>query len=89
MHQRAFLSKIGRQNLNFIKSITLSMPFWSVSRGMYGENWNPDYGRRIHGLYNRMPFPYPATEKRDMHRHPRLNFENSWRALSQKLGIAR
>jgi hypothetical protein len=79
----AFVSKIGRHNLNFIKSITLSMPFWSVSRGMYGENWNPDNGRRIHELYNRRPFPCPATEKRDMHRYPRLNFENSWRALSE------
>jgi hypothetical protein len=51
----AFVSKIGRQNLNFIKSITLSMPFWSVNCGMYGENWNPYCGRRIHELYDRMP----------------------------------
>jgi hypothetical protein len=84
----AFVTKIGKHNLDLIKTISIAAPFRSSRRGKYGENWNPSSWIRIHEIYDRMPFPYQRTPWRNLKRYARLDFHDAWSMLAWKISIS-
>lgn len=81
----AFVTKIGPRNLDFMKTITCALPLRSSDEGMYGENWNPTCWKRIHEIYDRMPFPYSPKVWRYRKLYKRLDFQDAWYKLAEKL----
>lgn len=84
----AYVTKIGSRNLDFVKNVSVAAPFTSSDRGWYGENWNPSGWMRVHEVYDRMAFPFPARTPEQRWRYPRLNFKDAWCMLAWKLTTA-
>lgn len=84
----AFVNKIGPRNLDFMRSITMALPIESTDEGRYGENWNPSNWRRIHEVYDKMPFPYSPKPFRYRKQYKRLQYGAAWCHLAGKLASA-